>query len=553
MQAAFHKVLLVFVFVALFVSFSQADDENILGYLNTEYESPTELKVAVHSETVILSGTLPRTTQDRLAVAELSPDASSTSSDLSRKVCDLEADSNGQFRVTLPRFSASDEVVHDRGLSRFAIVTAESQSRKRVSPWTWATLEPQAALYADQEPSPEVSIKGLGGIHPDPRLFDDLVDLGVRQITVNISLPRLIAMEAGATISHSWNDKTFYFHQQPVEQLDRLLSFAQEHGIIATAIILIPRSDRQTEKGRRLTHPDAIDGHYCLANVVTPEGVESYAAAMRFLAERYGKTQGEYGKLTHWIIHNEVDAAWVWTNAGEKTATEFMEQYVRSLRIALFAVHCFDPHAKVFITLTHHWTEPHQPNPKRFYSSRDLLEQLARWSAVEGDFDWGVAYHPYPQSLFHPKTWLDKKAKDNFDTPQITFKNIEVLDRFLQQDVFLDSRGHVRDLLLSEQGFHSKDNSTEAQLEQAAALAYAWKKMEGLTSIKAFHYHRWIDHEREGGLNLGLWTVKPGSITWPAEKKKSWYVFQALDTDKEREAFEFALPIIGIKTWADLP
>ena len=94
MQAAFHKVLLVFVFVALFVSFSQADDENILGYLNTEYESPTELKVAVHSETVILSGTLPRTTQDRLAVAELSPDASSTSSDLSRKVCDLEADSN---------------------------------------------------------------------------------------------------------------------------------------------------------------------------------------------------------------------------------------------------------------------------------------------------------------------------------------------------------------------------------------------------------------------------------------------------------------------------
>lgn len=32
-------------------------------------------------------------------------------------------------------------------------------------------------------------------------------------------------------------------------------------------------------------------------------------------------------------------------------------------------------------------------------------------------------------------------------------------------------------------------------------------KVKRLDSIEAFQYHRWIDHEQEGGLNLGLWTV----------------------------------------------
>jgi hypothetical protein len=92
----------------------------------------------------------------------------------------------------------------------------------------------------------------------------------------------------------------------------------------------------------------------------------------------------------------------------------------------------------------------------------------------------------------------------------------------------------------------------EAQYLQAAALAYAWQKIKNLDSIKAFHYHRWIDHEREGGLKLGLWTVEPGSITWPKDKKRSWNVFRALGTETERNQIEFALPILGINDWNEI-
>jgi hypothetical protein len=107
----------------------------------------------------------------------------------------------------------------------------------------------------------------------------------------------------------------------------------------------------------------------------------------------------------------------------------------------------------------------------------------------------------------------------------------------------------VRSIILSEQGFHTPDDSDESQRLQAAALAYAWKKIRALDSIDAFHYHRWIDHEREGGLHLGLWTVRPGSITQPLAKKLSWHVFRALATSDEAAAIEFAPGVIGISGW----
>ena len=86
----------------------------------------------------------------------------------------------------------------------------------------------------------------------------------------------------------------------------------------------------------------------------------------------------------------------------------------------------------------------------------------------------------------------------------------------------------------------SRDNSPEAQTLQAAAIVYAWRQMAGLKSIEAFHYHRWIDHEREGGLKLGLWTVKKGSTTWPEAKKQSWVIYRALGTPDEEGATQFS-------------
>jgi hypothetical protein len=504
--------------------------------------------IEVDDSNITIHGVTISSRANPMYLAELAPHQTSSDTPHGKVIRQIPLDTTGEFSVKIPRWTATE----DRILSRFFLTNHNVQPLEVSSNLMWATDVTGAASYPQLRPIEAKSIKGLGGIHPDPRLFSDLTDLGVGHITVNITLNSLLRLDQNDRTQHRYGSKVFNFNTDYVQQLDRLLEFAHQNQIVVSAIILIPRTDRTSELGRVLVHPDATAGHYTLANVTSAEGVRSYSACLRFLAERYGPNDAPHGRISHWIIHNEVDAAWVWTNAGEKTDVEFMEQYARSLRIAYYSVRSFDPHAKVFITLTHHWNEPHQPNPKRFYKSRKLLELLQKHTAEQGDFEWGVAYHPYPQNLFNPRTWQDQKSKNDFDSPQITFKNLEVLDRWMKQKEYLYEGEKTRAIMLSEQGFHTPDESVEAQDLQAAALAYAWQKIKNLDSIKAFHYHRWIDHEREGGLKLGLWTVEPGSITWPKDKKRSWNVFRALGTETERNQIEFALPILGINDWNEI-
>ncbi len=62
------------------------------------------------------------------------------------------------------------------------------------------------------------------------------------------------------------------------------------------------------------------------------------------------------------------------------------------------------------------------------------------------------------------------------DTNLITFKNLEILDAWIQHPKVLYQGITKRTLLLSEQNPNSMDYSEKSQQEQAASLAYVWKK-----------------------------------------------------------------------------
>ena len=95
-----------------------------------------------------------------------------------------------------------------------------------------------------------------------------------------------------------------------------------------------------------------------------------------------------------------------------------------------------------------------------------------------------------------------------------------------------DSRGNVRPVLLSEQGFHTNSYDDQAQAHQAGSLWYAMNKVRSLPFVESFHYHRWIDHPDEGGLMLGLRTA-PSQSQPHGRPKRSWYVYQGIGTDQE--------------------
>jgi hypothetical protein len=282
--------------------------------------------------------------------------------------------------------------------------------------------------------------------------------------------------------------------------------------------------------------------------MTNPESVDCYAAALDFLASRYSRPDKKYGRLNHWIMHNEVDAGWEWTNMGEKTAAIFMDTYIKSMRLCYAIARKYNPHSEVFITLTHYWGWTSHP---RFYPSKDLMEILIQYSKAEGDFEWAMAHHPYPQSLVEPKTWLDKQVDYTFNSPKITFKNLEVLNAWIKLPEVLYKGKTKRTLWLSENGTNSKTYSEKDLKEQAAGFAYTWKKMAVLDGIDGFQWHNWYDHRGEGGLRIGLRRF-PDDEQLPGGVKPVWYVFKAADTKDENHVFDPYKTVIGISDWKEV-
>ena len=236
---------------------------------------------------------------------------------------------------------------------------------------------------------------------------------------------------------------------------------------------------------------------------------------------------------------------------GEAPIGVYMDTYVRSMRLCSMLARQFCPDARVFISLTHSWEVATDPK-MRTYPPKNMLEMLAAFSKREGDFDWGVAYHPYPQSLFEAASWNDKNATFSYNTRFITPKNIEVLDAFMHEP-FMRYRGSkLRPVILSEQGFHTRDYGEKQQRLQAAAFVYIFDKIRPLESIEGFQNHRWVDEAGEGGLMLGLRTL-PDAQHPRGEKKFAWSIYQAIDTPDEAAKTQFAKEIIGVPDLSDIP
>jgi hypothetical protein len=228
----------------------------------------------------------------------------------------------------------------------------------------------------------------------------------------------------------------------------------------------------------------------------------------------------------------------------------FAEDYLRTARIATTALQKISSGARLYLSLEHHWNIRYPGGDAgQAFAGRPFLDYFNRRAKEQGDFAWHLAFHPYPENLFEPRTWNDKSATTNDNTPRITFKNLELLPRYMNRNELL-YRQQLRRIILSEQGFHTPDKP-EGELWQAAGYAYAYHKTDQLPGIDAFILHRHVDHGAEGGLNLGLWTRNKNSrsAAEPAKRKRLYEVFKAADTPEWRRAFEFALPIIGIERW----
>lgn len=536
-------------------------ENGIRAYLQNTYPCRVN-KVIVEADTVRIEGILTERRND-IYLCEVLPDQ--VLFDQSDSIRPVQAQSlfppashtfsffhqlppkKGDFTLTLPRFVQQKKFPRDRLFSKWVIgrdLGYRGMRFKLLSHARWADEFPTRGDWPDEKPATK---KGVGALWID-RPLEDLDALGIGCVTVNIVLNDLILPANQIdSIPYELNGKIYSFNPSYVEKLDRVLQEAAARDIVVAAIILIKKDYRGGGPGNPagyLAHPKCEDSAvYAMANVSGPEGVEYFQAVLDFLADRYGRADKQFGRIHHWILHNEVDMGFQWTSAGPVGPLTYMDLYRKCMRIAYLTARKYNPNAKVFISLTHYWNWT--PHLERGYLPRQLLEILLAQCRAEGDFQWAIAYHPYPQSLVEPKTWLDSQVNFTFETPLITPKNIEVLDAWVKQERTFYNGQTPRTIWLSEQGLNSRDYSEQSLTEQTAGMAYTWKKIKPLDSIEAFVYHNWVDNQHEDGLRLGLRKLPSEN----REPKPIWYLYRNLETPEENAACEFAKEMIGIENW----
>ena len=413
---------------------------------------------------------------------------------------------------------------------------------------TLALAQPVASRYQEAYPV-AASKKGL-----QVELIDDALTLGVKHAALNFNLAQVIDPR-GDTNNPAWesNGRQFHFHQGYLTAMDRQIKALSDRGVVVTLIVLTYQSG-DPALNRILIHPRCATnapnrlGNF---NTVTEEGRSWLTAALEFCAERWSRPDQQFGRVAGYVMGNEVNSHWWWANMGRVGMEEFADDYLCTIRLAHGAIRRQCSWARLYVSLEHHWNIRYAAgDAQQAFPARAFLDHFARSAREGGDFDWHIAFHPYPENLFEPRFWNDKSATTNvLTTPRITFKNIELLPAYLRKPELLFAN-QPRRIILSEQGFHTPAGP-DGELIQAAAYCYAYKKIEQLAGIDAFILHRHVDNAHEGGLLLGLRSNQPGQDD-RHPKKKSYECFRTADTPDWQKAFEFALPVIGRNAWSDV-
>ena len=439
-------------------------------------------------------------------------------------------DSEVTFSVNLNR-GESDSRLYDK----FVVAVRKDGAYLPVSHARYIT-NPEAIASCSYAGMKQDSIKGLL-IDPTKVAGSELDDLGVNYATYNIPLARILGGTSNGaypTITYSYDGVTYHFNGAIIHEYDYLFETLNAKGIDIAAIIL---NNASTSAYGEFTHPSARSGStapYYMFNAADESGVKALSAVGTFLASRYSGSG--HGNVSMWIIGNEVNARKEWNYMAYTDLETYTAAYTRAFRVFYNAIRSVNAGAKVYMPLDQQWDRNWSKNPD--YDGRDMLDLFASSMRDYGDISWNLAQHPYSYPNDNTAFWKTSDLVTNSaDTSMITMNNIDVLTDYMAQKSMLNSAGKMRSIILSEMGY----SSTSGQELQAAAFAYAYKKMVANGHIDAMMLSRQTDASDEiaqFGLALGIDTTG-------GAHKYIYNVYKYIDTDQSSAYADFAKAIVG--------
>lgn len=391
------------------------------------------------------------------------------------------------------------------------------------------------------------------GLNIELSMFPDAMELGVKHVGINIAFHQII----GPGIDYVFEGKTYQFNKDVIASYDETISTFTGKDLMVTAIILNGWNPATPDLIRPGTQKSS-NAFYYMFNVETEAGFQQTRAIAAFLAERYSGMNPNYGKISNWVIGNEINNQ-QWNYVGKLDLTSYVKMYQKAFRVFYTAIKSTSANDKVYFSLDHYWN--HEIDGKSKYGGKNIVDSFNSVANVEGQMEWGLAYHPYPYPMVEPDFWDDDKTglvtNDNM-SPVINFKNLTVLTDYFSQESLKMPNGMNRSIILTEQGFTAQSASRGYQPQlQAAAFAYSYYIVDSNPMIDAYILSRQVDAPEEvrTGISFGLWTCDMNQQTHiiAQQRRKIWQVFKNIDKKNQTlENTEFAKEIIGIQKWSDV-
>lgn len=403
----------------------------------------------------------------------------------------------------------------------------------------------------------------------DSETIDILKEMGASNTVINMDLSELVVATEGPNgeprdlssrtdlIEFESNGKTFYFRSDYIKLQDGLISAYTKAGMNVTLVLISWQEMLTNDYPRSMMYFEQTNRQTVAFNTANERGMEYWIATMEFLADRYSKSSN-LGLVQKFIVGNEIDYTYDWylleplepDDQGNYKGTAvdfdvFMEEYARTLRLADLAVKKYNASGKVLVSLTHNWAlnsaEGYKSGAKSVrwnsYRPKEICDWLVKYETARGNYNWGLAVHPYPINTYTPNPLItDTNGYNGLYHPctgdpdtsaWITVSNLEVYQLYLQRP---ENRykGQVRTVSLTETSVLSTKptdpNYELSQKQQAAAIAMTYYRAANIPCIDQIAYFQPHD---QTGTNYML-----GLMTADGVKKDVYDLWKYIDTDK---------------------
>ena len=403
----------------------------------------------------------------------------------------------------------------DRLYSSFVVAVYDGSEYTIVSNEAYVANPESVAKYTDPYKTAQTK-KGLL-IQTTPAMLSDAFSLGVNHVIVNIPFNHIL----GSGIDYEYDGKTYHFNKDVLAVYDDTIKRMSEKDMTVTAVILNGWNDSTPQLYYPgVTKQPASVATYYGFHVATEEGYESLRAIAAFLADRYGSKSSPYGRVSNWVIGNEINDGQAWNYIGQMDIDTYCSNYATGFRTWYDTIKGSNKLANVYIPFDFRWNCGQVEGFK--YGAMDMIPRL---NSRLKDTDYGIAWHAYPETFEDPVFSDDKYTLEKADTYIINLKNLHILTDYMQQADMLSPSGKVRHLILSEQGFTSDSPVHGGQCLdlQAQCIKEAYETAKANPYVEAFLLNRMKDEQGLLGAHYAF-----GLIDVNGNKKPSFEVYKTL-------------------------